>query len=151
MTEQLQGKRYCVRQTQHHNRLQHRRTGQHLRYHLLWCRQELLRYFQQLYNNVRTGGQEIQKLRQAYDYPKVAECFCVIDNDCQQSVVVSWQEGIDLIAEFRDKNVLSSQDWQRLQKYTVGLPHSYQQVVVCSNGLHWICLDNYNTNFGIEA
>lgn len=105
------------------------------------------KYFRQVFNDIHAGGTEIQKLRCGYDYPKVAEKFKVIDNDWQQTVVVPWEGGIDLINELRNKDILSQNDWQQLQKYTIALPNNCKEIVEQANGLK-IWNGEYNQEFG---
>jgi CRISPR-associated endonuclease/helicase Cas3 len=107
-------------------------------------------YFQQVYNNVHAGGKQIQKLRVAYNYPEVAKRFRVIDNDWQQSVVVPWKEGANLITELRERDVLNYHEWRQVQKYTIGLPHNYQAVEEYPNGLR-VWLGKYDRNFGVTV
>ncbi len=81
----------------------------------------------------------------------VAKKFRVIDEEKQQSVIVPWKQGINLISEFRDKENLTIDDWRKLQRYTVNLPDTkeYSSVEKCPNGLI-IWSGNYDLNFGIN-
>lgn len=107
-------------------------------------------YFRQVYNEIHGGGKEIQQLRCSYNYPKVAQKFRVIDDNWQQSVVVPWQEGAALISELKNQTELRQEDWQKLQKYTVGLPStSAGQIEKYANGLQ-VWLGPYDPVYGIE-
>jgi CRISPR-associated endonuclease/helicase Cas3 len=110
------------------------------------------KYFLQIYNLIKAdGGKDIQKLRNEYNYPEVAKKFSVIDDEKQQSVIVAWKKGINLISEFRDKENLTIDDWRKLQRYTVNLPDTkeYSSVEKCPNGLI-IWSGNYDLNFGVS-
>ncbi|BDA71824.1 hypothetical protein CAL7716_059900 [Calothrix sp. PCC 7716] len=104
-------------------------------------------YFRAYFNDIHAGGDEIQKLRCSYDYPQVAKKFQVIDNDWQQSVVVPWGKGIDLINELHNKDIVSQYDWRRLQQYTIALPNSCEQVIEQASGLK-IWDGEYSQEFG---
>jgi len=104
-------------------------------------------YFLQLYSKIHAGGKKIQELRSQYKYPEVAKEFQVIDDSWQQSVVVPWEEGADLIAELRNKEVLTEQDWRRVQRYTVGVPLKYTGITECPNGLKIV--SDYSSDFGL--
>jgi len=107
-------------------------------------------YFLQIYNQIHAEeGNKIQQLRFAYNYPEVAKKFKVINDEAQSPVVVPWREGKNLVAELQSKEVLSSQDWRRLQRYTVLLPVDYTAVEELANGLR-IWQGNYDSNFGVS-
>lgn len=107
-------------------------------------------YFLQIYNQIHAEqGNKIQQLRFAYNYPEVAKKFKVINDEAQSPVVVPWREGKNLVAELQSKEILSSQDWRRLQRYTVLLPVDYTAVEELANGLR-IWQGNYDSNFGVS-
>lgn len=62
-------------------------------------------------------------------------------------MVVPWEGGIDLINELRNKDILSQNDWQQLQKYTIALPNNCKEIVEQANGLK-IWNGEYNQEFG---
>lgn len=105
------------------------------------------KYFQSLYNRLRSGGQEIQKARHCYDYPQVAELFRVIDDDKTQSVVVPWCKGKVLIEELQSQEFLTQADWRQIQPYCATVPRSAKTVKQLDNGLI-IWTGNYDCNVG---
>jgi len=108
-------------------------------------------YFLQVFNPLRSGGNEVQKFRRGYNFPKVAKEFRCIDNDWQQTVFLRWRNGADIIASLIDKDILQQDDWRSLQPYSVGIPKSDKyDLFVCeySNGLR-IWEGNYSDHYGV--
>jgi len=83
-------------------------------------------YFRTLFNQNHDGGLHIQKLREDYDYPKVAQNFKVIEDEHQISVVVRWGDGERLIEEMKNKDYLTELDWRKLQQFIVNIPKKFQ-------------------------
>jgi len=108
-------------------------------------------YFLQVFNPLQSGGNEIQKLRARYNFPKVAAEFHCIDNDWQQSVFVAWKDGANIIASLIKKEMLTQQDWRTLQPYSVGIPKGDKYGVFVHeypNGLR-VWEGNYSDYYGI--
>lgn len=109
-------------------------------------------YFQKLYNDLHAGGQEIQKFRYRYDFPKVAKRFHVIEDDYAASVVVPWGEGDRLIETLSQKDGLTQTDWRSIQPYVATVPKKYledqySEIEVFANGLA-IWTGNYDSEVG---
>ena len=85
-------------------------------------------YFEFMYQNVDTDGNEVQKVRQALDYPEVATRYRLIE-DNTVPVIVDYQERDGrleahrqrLLDRIRREETLRPGDHRRLQPYTVGL------------------------------
>ena len=103
------------------------------------------RYFRILYNENHDGGLEIQKLRENYNYPEVAEKYKVLD-DTQISVVVEYENNKQLLNELKTKEFLTNNDWRKLQKFTVNLPQSMVDFEEVNGVKYWI--GEYNDNVG---
>jgi CRISPR-associated endonuclease/helicase Cas3 len=66
---------------------------------------------------------DIQKLRRAFQFEKVANLFKLINDEHQISVVVPWGEGANLLNSLDlAKTSLNEEEWRRLQPYTLNLP-----------------------------
>ena len=103
------------------------------------------RYFRILYNENHDGGVEIQKLRENYNYPEVAEKYKVLD-DSQISVVVEYGDNRELINGLKNKEFLTSNDWRKIQKYTVNLPQSMIDFEEVNGVKYWI--GEYDSSVG---
>jgi CRISPR-associated endonuclease/helicase Cas3 len=106
-------------------------------------------YFSNLFNQNHDGGIDIQKLRENYDFPKVAEAVRVIDNQHQISVVVKWGNSEELIAEMQDQKYLTEADWRKLQQFTVNIPNNEKFSNYTQVGKIDVWTGNYDENTGI--
>ena len=77
-------------------------------------------YFQCLYQDLDTDKKKIQKDRQGFDYPKVAEKFKLIPDDTTPVVIDYQNRASEIIQKIR-KRGLRSQDLRDLQPYLVNL------------------------------
>ncbi|MBS9386242.1 MAG: CRISPR-associated helicase Cas3' [Dolichospermum sp. BR01] len=104
-------------------------------------------YFCTLFNENHDGGVDIKKLRENYDFPKVAEAVKVIDNQHQISVVVKWGDSEKLIIEMQNKTYLTESDWRKLQKFTVNIPQKFTNYTQIGKIDVWI--GDYDEKTGI--
>lgn len=84
-------------------------------------------YFQRLYQAVNLDARDIQACREAFDYPEVANCFHLIDEETTP-VVVRYSPTADrtpevesLLEEIRASGGMSRRTFRRLQPYLVNL------------------------------
>ncbi|MFM6002643.1 MAG: CRISPR-associated helicase Cas3' [Sphaerospermopsis kisseleviana] len=103
------------------------------------------RYFRILYNENHDGGLEIQKLRENYNYPEVAEKYKVLE-DSQISVVVEYANNSGVINDIKNKEFLTNNDWRKLQKYTINVPQSMVDFEEINGVKYWI--GEYDQNVG---
>lgn len=77
-------------------------------------------YFSCLYQDIDTDKKEIQKHRQSFDYPEVADRFKLIPDDTTP-LVINYQDRVSEIIQKIRKRGLRSQDLRALQPYLVNL------------------------------
>jgi CRISPR-associated endonuclease/helicase Cas3 len=84
-------------------------------------------YFERLYQGLELDAKDIQKLRQALDFPEVARRFRLIDDDTEAVVVpytstVSGAQQIkSLLTVIREQNEIPRWALRRLQPYLVNI------------------------------
>jgi len=85
------------------------------------------RYFQQLFQSVDTDAREIQKMRQTFDYPKVAQCFRMIDEDTESVAITRYGSDDEqrkvrwLLEQLRNGSPNARVLLRRLQPYLVSV------------------------------
>ena len=83
-------------------------------------------YFRQLYDTLETDVREVQKRRQAFDFPEVARRFRMIDDDTESVVIETYGTDAEQERVRSDINCLRGGEsnrylLRRLQPYTVSL------------------------------
>lgn len=78
------------------------------------------KYFSCLYQDVDTDKKKIQKERQSFDYPEVADRFKLIPDDTTP-VIINYQDRASEIIQRIKKRGLRSHDLRALQPYLVNL------------------------------
>ncbi len=85
------------------------------------------RYFQQLFQSVDTDAREIQKMRQTFDYPKVAQYFRMIDEDTESVAITCYGSDDEqrkvrwLLEQLRNGSPNARVLLRRLQPYLVSV------------------------------
>jgi CRISPR-associated endonuclease/helicase Cas3 len=78
-------------------------------------------YFQSLYQSIPTDKKEIQKLRESFNFPEVAEQFRLIDDDTRPVVVLYNEEAKALIERIRKRGFLLAREYKALQPFVVNI------------------------------
>ncbi|MCX8033322.1 MAG: CRISPR-associated endonuclease Cas3'' [Thermoleophilia bacterium] len=77
-------------------------------------------YFRSLYACVDLDARGITELRNALDFPNVAQRFRFIEEECVP-VVVPWEDGISIAQSLAAKGFLTRADWRKVQPYVVNM------------------------------
>ncbi len=78
-------------------------------------------YFQSLYQSIPTDKKEIQKLRENFNFPEVAEKFRLIDDDTKPVVVLYNEEAKALIERIRKRGFLLAREYKALQPFVINI------------------------------
>jgi CRISPR-associated endonuclease/helicase Cas3 len=83
------------------------------------------RYFDELYSDFPTDKNGVQKLRAEFAFERVADAYCLIDDD-RVPVVVDYEDAFDVLASVEKAagrlGYVHPDHWHRLQPYTVSVP-----------------------------
>ncbi len=98
--------------------------------------ESLVQYFKKIYTHWQNKD-IIQPLRKAYNYPKVAQAFQLIDDDYNISVLCPWEKGTDYTQELQNKENLTLADYRKIQPYSAKVSQQQAKFVTeCQNGLN---------------
>lgn len=78
-------------------------------------------YYKTLYQGIKTDKHGIQRLRETFDFPEVADRFRLIDDDTKPVVVLYNEEANKLVDRIRRRDFLLSKDYRALQPFVVNI------------------------------
>lgn len=110
-------------------------------------------YFRRLYQGLKTDAKEIQKCREAFDFPDVAARFKMIEDDTTPVVIEYDDRARSLVQRIRERG-LRSGDLKALQPYLVNLrSHDFRKTEELRELIApgaWLWQGNYHPTKGIS-